>query len=251
LEVEQSGLRYAWRLASRPYNAKVHSIPIWLERSRHSFLRSFPWDWVKLELTILNQVSHLPRKMDFKEEPELLGNENAVQRHELVAAIQARILPGMSARRTGRLVWSPPPPQAQRFDLRLSPAPPRNTPPLPIPSRPATTAPSTSSSSSSTPFSSFSGPSSSSSVHLPPELSPPWPWSPSETQLIRAGYSPAYKPPAPAEPTPEPKPSSSKKRARKPAMAEPRARAARHKGQMNFASERTHSFLPDFPCRTI
>lgn len=230
----------------RPYIAKVHSILIWLERSRHSFLRSFPRDWVKLELTILNQVSHLPRKMDFKEEPELLGNENVVQRHELVAAIQARILPGMSARRTGRPVWSP-----QRFDWRPSPAPPPNTTPLPIPSRPAATAPSTSSSSSSTPSSSFSDPSSSSSVHLPRELSPPWPWNPSETQLIRAGYSPAHKPPVPAEPTPEPKPSSSKKRARKPAMAEPRARAARHKGQMNFASERTHSFLPDFPCRTI
>ena len=200
----------------------------------------------------MNRDFHLPCKMDSKEDPELLGNENVVQRHELVAAIQARILPGMSARRMGRPAWSPPPPQAQRFEWRTSPAPPRNTPPLAIPSRPATTAPSTSSSSSSTPSSSFSGPSSSSSsVHLPPELSPPWPWKPSETQLIRAGYSPAYKPPAPAEPTPEPKASSSKKRARKPAMAEPRARAARHKGQMNFASERTHSFHPDFPCRTI
>lgn len=236
-----------------PYKAKVHSILIWLKKSRHSLLRYFLWDWVKLELTILNQDFHLRRKMDFEEEPELLGNENVAQRHELVAVTQARILPGMSARRTGRPAWSPPPPpppQAQRFDWR--PSPPRKTPPLPIPSQPATTAPLTSSSPSSTPSSSFSGPSSSSSsVHLPPELSPPWPWNPSETQLIRAGYSPAYKPPAPAEPTPEPKASSSKKRARKPAMAEPRARAARHKGQMNFASERTHSFHPDFPCRTI
>ena len=205
----------------------------------------FPWDWVKLELTILNRDFHLSRKMDFEEGPELLGNENVVQRHELVAAIQARVLPGMSARRTGRPAWNPPPPQAQRFDWRPSPAPPRNTPPLPIPSRAATTAPSASSSSSSGPSSS------SSSVQLLPELSPPWPWNPSETQLIRAGYSPAYKPPAPAEPTPEPKASSSKKRTRKPAMAEPRARAARHKGQMNFASERTHSVHPDFPCRTI
>ena len=175
--------------------------------------------------------------MDFEEEPELLGNENVVQRHELVAAIRARILPAMSARRTGRPGWSRPPPQAQRFDWRPSPANPQNTPPLPIPSRPATTT--------------LLTPSSSSSVHLPPELSPPWPWNPSETQLIRAGYSPAYKPPARSEPNPELKASSSKKRAPKPAMAEPRARAARHKGQMNFASERTHSFLPDFPRRTI
>lgn len=228
-----------------PYKAKVHSILIWLKKSRHSFLQYFPWDWVKLKLTILNQDFHLPRKMGFEEEPELLENENAVQRHELVAATQARILPGMSARRMGRPAWSPPPPQAQGFEWRPSQAPPRNTLPLPIPSRPATTAPSTFSNSSS------GLSSSSSSVHLPPELSPPWPWNPSETQLIRAGYNPAYKPPAPPEPTPEPKASSSKKRARKPAMAEPRARAARHKGQMNFASERTHSFHPDFPCRTI
>lgn len=176
--------------------------------------------------------------MDFEEE-QGLGHENVVQRHELLAAIQARILPGMSARRTARLAWSTP----QRFTWRPSPSQLQNTTPSANPSRQAPTAPSTSSSSSST-LSNLS-----SSIHLPPELSPPWPWNPSETQLIRADYSPAYKPPppTPAEPPSEPEASSSKKRARKSVMAEPRARAARHKGQMNFSSERKHTFPPRIP----
>ncbi|PWY81823.1 TFIID-18kDa-domain-containing protein [Aspergillus heteromorphus CBS 117.55] len=83
--------------------------------------------------------------------------------------------------------------------------------------------------------------------HVPSHLAPPWPFDPQETALIRAGYRPAYKPKpiaaathptditttaaaAATDPTTAPS-----KRPRK--MAEPRARAARHKGQMNFSSE--------------
>ncbi|PYI18734.1 TFIID-18kDa-domain-containing protein [Aspergillus violaceofuscus CBS 115571] len=91
--------------------------------------------------------------------------------------------------------------------------------------------------------------------HVSSRLAPPWPWNPEETDLIHAGYRPAYPPPppplkpdaatesagasapdpkTPATTTPKtkPKPKSTPKK-----MAEPRARAARHKGQMNFASE--------------
>jgi transcription initiation factor TFIID subunit 13 len=174
----------------------------------------------------LNQNSRFPAcfAMSFERGQEL-GSERVVQSHEL-----ARILPGMSARRTVRPVWGIP----HRSNWRPSPTPPINSPPPTpprLPPRRASTTPST--------LSSFSN-----SVHLPPELSPPWPWNPSETQLIHAGYQPAYKPPTPPKPTtspPKPEASSSKKRApkpKKPVMAEPRARAARHKGQMNFSSER-------------
>jgi transcription initiation factor TFIID subunit 13 len=34
--------------------------------------------------------------------------------------------------------------------------------------------------------------------HVPSELAPPWPFNPQETALIRAGYSPAFKPEVPA-----------------------------------------------------
>ena len=136
----------------------------------------------------------------------------------------------MSARRTARLVLRLP-----QNDQRSSPTPRHNSTLPPVSPRQVSTAPSKES-----PLSN--------SVHLPPELSPPWPWNPSETELIRAGYQPAYKPPKPATPAPKPEASSSSKRARKPkpAMAEPRARAARHKGQMNFSSERKQ-LLPSKP----
>ncbi|PYH95829.1 TFIID-18kDa-domain-containing protein [Aspergillus ellipticus CBS 707.79] len=69
--------------------------------------------------------------------------------------------------------------------------------------------------------------------HLPSNLAPPYPLTDHETQLIRAGYRLAFKPaPVPAAPANDP---AASKRPRK--MAEPRARAARHKGQMNFSSE--------------
>ncbi|KAJ5587877.1 Transcription initiation factor TFIID subunit 13 [Penicillium hispanicum] len=61
------------------------------------------------------------------------------------------------------------------------------------------------------------------------------------TALIRAGYTPAWDPnerSAQAGSTPTSDPSPSKRRSHKSTMAEPRARVARHKGQMNFASER-------------
>lgn len=57
----------------------------------------------------------------------------------------------------------------------------------------------------------------------------PWPFNSQEADLIRAGYAPCYKP-AKADN------SNTKKKTKK--MAEPRARVARHKGQMNFPSER-------------
>ncbi|PYH82125.1 TFIID-18kDa-domain-containing protein [Aspergillus uvarum CBS 121591] len=91
--------------------------------------------------------------------------------------------------------------------------------------------------------------------HVSSKLAPPWPWNPEETDLIHAGYRPAYPPPplkpdaatepagASASPTPtitattKPKLKSRATTPTPKKMAEPRARAARHKGQMNFASE--------------
>ncbi|KAJ5086328.1 hypothetical protein NUU61_007635 [Penicillium alfredii] len=89
--------------------------------------------------------------------------------------------------------------------------------------------------------------------HLPPGLAPLWPFSPKETELVRVGYEPAYIPQTTPKTTPQttpqttlqtasaPSPSDStsqvKKAQPKSKMAEPRARAARHKGQMNFSSE--------------
>ncbi|KAJ5160533.1 Transcription initiation factor TFIID subunit 13 [Penicillium canariense] len=125
----------------------------------------------------------------------------------------------MSARRTAHTPWGAP----QRLRWRPSPTTQTSTPSPPPPPGQASPAPLTTLRLSE-------------SIHLHPELSPPWPWSPHETELICAGYHPGYKPPAPPAPTSKPE-ASSKKRARKLGMAEPRARAARHKGQMNFSSE--------------
>ncbi|KAJ5689668.1 hypothetical protein N7462_004060 [Penicillium macrosclerotiorum] len=73
-------------------------------------------------------------------------------------------------------------------------------------------------------------------AQLPIELAPPWPFNSQDTTLIRAGYQPAFKPRSSIS-TATSKPSSSKRVNRRVTMAEPRARAARHKGQMNFSSE--------------
>lgn len=83
-----------------------------------------------------------------------------------------------------------------------------------------------------------------SSGHVPSELAPPWPFNPQETALIRSGYIPAFKPKVLAAQEDPASETDSKKNKRQnrnnpSSMAEPRARAARHKGQMNFASERT------------
>ncbi|PYI01716.1 putative transcription initiation factor TFIID subunit 13 [Aspergillus sclerotiicarbonarius CBS 121057] len=67
--------------------------------------------------------------------------------------------------------------------------------------------------------------------HVSSQLAPPWPFNPEETALIRAGYRPAFTP----EPVAADEENAFSKNTTK--MAEPRARAARHKGQMNFASE--------------
>lgn len=56
-----------------------------------------------------------------------------------------------------------------------------------------------------------------------------------ETDLIQAGYTPCFKP-SELETTNN---SNNNKRKK---MAEPRARVARHKGQMNFSSERMYFF---------
>lgn len=72
--------------------------------------------------------------------------------------------------------------------------------------------------------------------HVSRRLAPPWPFNPQETALIRAGYRPAFKPDATT--LTEKTPASGKDLRGREKMAEPRARAARHKGQMNFAAER-------------
>ena len=95
--------------------------------------------------------------------------------------------------------------------------------------------------------------------HVSSLIAPAWPWNPHETNLIRAGYKPAFAPTAlgiqsapqnssttaapagSASPTARNCTSTATSAAatKKPAkMAEPRARMARHKGQMNFSSER-------------
>ena len=63
---------------------------------------------------------------------------------------------------------------------------------------------------------------------VPGRLIYSWPFNPQETDLIRAGYKPEYK--------------LSKADRNKSKMAEPRARVARHKGQMNFPSERKYYY---------
>ncbi|OJZ87987.1 transcription initiation factor TFIID subunit 13 [Aspergillus piperis CBS 112811] len=79
--------------------------------------------------------------------------------------------------------------------------------------------------------------------HVSSQLASAWPFNPQETELIRAGYRPAFKPQPVAEADEQSSNNSNKnnnkkgKTNKKNNMAEPRARAARHKGQMNFASE--------------
>lgn len=72
------------------------------------------------------------------------------------------------------------------------------------------------------------------------EISTRPPATPHELALARAGYLSFSSPGATPQPTATTPPSSAtaSKSAPKPKMAEPRARVARHKGQMNFASER-------------
>lgn len=64
-------------------------------------------------------------------------------------------------------------------------------------------------------------------------------WNEQERALIRAGYHPAYDPPE-APPAPESSTATGSARKKKTVrfdMAEPRARAARQKGQLNFGPE--------------
>ena len=71
-----------------------------------------------------------------------------------------------------------------------------------------------------------------SSGHVSSDLAPPWPFNLQDTALIRSGYGPAFKP----TDSKDSKDKSKKKPTSK--MAEPRARAPRHKGQLNFPTER-------------
>ncbi|KAJ6016734.1 TFIID-18kDa-domain-containing protein [Penicillium sp. IBT 35674x] len=126
----------------------------------------------------------------------------------------------MSAQRTG---------QRGSLKLRLRmPTPNPNSVPVPIPSpavcRPLSTTPAAQSRSL--------------SAYVPGEVFPSWPHSPQDTNLIRAGYTPGWDP-TDTPTTSTSKPSTSNPRRLPPPqrMAEPRARAARHKGQMNFSSE--------------
>ncbi|KAJ5935899.1 Transcription initiation factor TFIID subunit 13 [Penicillium verhagenii] len=74
--------------------------------------------------------------------------------------------------------------------------------------------------------------------YIPGEFSTSWAHTPQDTNLIRAGYQAAWNPnTTPAESTATPSSSKKKKKTVRFDMAEPRARAARHKGQMNFSSE--------------
>ncbi|KAJ5660809.1 TFIID-18kDa-domain-containing protein [Penicillium longicatenatum] len=72
-------------------------------------------------------------------------------------------------------------------------------------------------------------------AYIPGDFSPSWPHNPQDTNLLRAGYQPGWNPKD--TPTPIPSTLKSGRLAPPPGMAEPRARAARHKGQMNFSSE--------------
>lgn len=87
------------------------------------------------------------------------------------------------------------------------------------------------------------------SGHVSSQLASAWPFNPQETELIRAGYRPAFKPQPIAEADEQSSNNSNKNNNKKGTtnkknnMAEPRARAARHKGQMNFASERTSAVV--------
>ncbi|KAL5341707.1 transcription initiation factor IID, 18kD subunit-domain-containing protein [Aspergillus crustosus] len=74
---------------------------------------------------------------------------------------------------------------------------------------------------------------------VPRRLVPPWPFNPQDTALIRSGaYKPAFRPKTATESSETKTATTSGTTPKgKKKMAEPRARAARHKGQMNFASE--------------
>ncbi|KKK20865.1 transcription initiation factor TFIID subunit 13 [Aspergillus ochraceoroseus] len=88
--------------------------------------------------------------------------------------------------------------------------------------------------------------------HVSSQLAPPWPFNPQDTALIFAGFKPQFTPNDPVNTPSTPaekanldteannnnnKKKKKKKRNQPKSMAEPRARAARHKGQMNFSSE--------------
>lgn len=143
---------------------------------------------------------------------------------------------------------------ARRTDLRrsrrwpwstLSPAPsqPRNQPPIPIPPPPPSSHPPTrirlrlNTAAPTPPRQRSSTP----TPKGPAEPTEPSPWNEQETALIRAGYQPAYNPPQ-ASPTggvTTGAGSAKKKKTVTSDMAEPRARAARQKGQLNFGPEST------------
>jgi transcription initiation factor TFIID subunit 13 len=76
-----------------------------------------------------------------------------------------------------------------------------------------------------------------SSKHLVSRLSPNWYFNEQDTELIRAGYEPQWSGKL-ADTTSISTEKGKKEPATKSAMAEPRARMARHKGQMNFQNER-------------
>lgn len=117
--------------------------------------------------------------------------------------------------------------------VSFAPSPPR---PSPTKSRSSTTSRSSTSNNSSRRFD---------KPH--PLPTPAWPFNEHDTILIGAGYQPQWTPepkepgakPAKAEPKPETKPQPKGKGKKTADMAEPRARMARHKGQMNFQNERT------------
>ncbi|KAJ5794376.1 Transcription initiation factor TFIID subunit 13 [Penicillium paradoxum] len=73
--------------------------------------------------------------------------------------------------------------------------------------------------------------------NLSSALSPNWYFNEQDTALIRAGYEPQWTP-KPPDPTSIATEKSKKNPATQSTMAEPRARMARHKGQMNFQNER-------------
>lgn len=62
-----------------------------------------------------------------------------------------------------------------------------------------------------------------------------WREHPQDASLVAAGYQPAFEPPPPPAIELDPR---KRRRKKQNNMAEPRARVARHKGQMNFSSER-------------
>ncbi|KAJ5490496.1 Transcription initiation factor TFIID subunit 13 [Penicillium expansum] len=78
------------------------------------------------------------------------------------------------------------------------------------------------------------------SKNLVSKLSPNWYFNEQDTTLIRAGYEPQWTPDPPdttSTSTEKGRKAPATKVANKPTMAEPRARMARHKGQMNFQNE--------------